>query len=109
MQSTVLIIFNSHTFTHMARLEIINILEKKYKTPLNITTETGMTPLHLAVIGGRQQTVEYLVSEMGVSYLDQTNDPNKQIKKLGSNLWGQTFGVKPLGSNLWVQTFGVKP
>ena len=49
----------------------MNILEKKYKTPLNVTTETGMTPLHLAVIGGRQQTVEYLVSQMGVSYLDQ--------------------------------------
>ena len=62
-------------------------MEKKYKNPLNVTTETGMTPLHLAVIGGRQQTVEYLVSQMGVSYLDQTNDPNKQIKN-----WGQTFG-----------------
>ena len=70
---------------------MIKILEKINKTPLNVTTETGMTPLHLAVIGGRQQTVEYLVSQMGVSYLDQTNDPNKQIKKIG---------VKPLGSNL---------
>ena len=67
-------------------------MEKKYKTPLNVTTETGMTPLHLAVIGGRQQTVEYLVSQMGVSYLDQKNYPNKEIKN-----WGQTFGVKPLG------------
>ena len=76
-------------------------MEKKYKNPLNVTTETGMTPLHLAVIGGRQQTVEYLVSQMGVSYLGQTNDPNKQIKKLGSSLWGQTCEVKTLGSNPW--------
>ena len=65
-----------------------------------------MTPLHLAVIGGRQQTVEYLVSQMGVSYLEQINDPNKQIKKLGSKLWGQTCEVKTLGSNPWVEPLG---
>ena len=58
-------------FLPLSSLEIINILEKKCKTPLNVTTETGMTPLHLAVIAGRQQTVEYLVSQMGLSYLTQ--------------------------------------
>jgi hypothetical protein len=29
-----------------------------------------------------------------------------QVKLMGCNLWGQTFGGKPLGANLWGQTFG---
>ena len=52
-----------HTAAQFGRLEMLKFLEKKYKTGFNVTSKNGMTPLHLAVIGGRRQTVQYLVSE----------------------------------------------